>query len=183
MRFDSSREHISDIIKFMKKLDPKAVWLFFINFVFTGGVPLIILFTWLSIFVGDLSTENTLSVFNKFSYALWVIVPLYLVFYFIWAKLTYRFYKYELTQDGFRKELGVIYKKYVTIPYDRIQNVDINRGILARILGLSDLNIQTAGASTAYLSEGRLPGLSMQDEEELRDELIRRAKSSKSQGL
>ena len=119
------------------------------------------------------------------------IILLFATLLFFWAKLSYRFYKYELTDDGFRKELGVIYKKYVTIPYDRIQNVDIYRGILARILGLSDLHIQTAGASAqvsrygwlAGGAEGRLPGLSKEDAEKLRDELIRRAKQPRYQGL
>ncbi|MEK7680604.1 MAG: PH domain-containing protein [Patescibacteria group bacterium] len=87
--------------------------------------------------------------------------------------------------------MGVITKKYVTIPYDKIQNVDIYRGILARILGLSDLHIQTAGASLQIsrygllgaAAEGRLSGLSQADAEQLRDELIRRAKRTKDQGV
>ena len=79
--------------------------------------------------------------FSVWSFVGWlsIIIPIFLILCFIWAKLTYRFYRYESTDLGFRKESGVIYKKYVTIPYDRIQNVDIYRGILARILGLSDL--------------------------------------------
>ncbi len=88
---------------------------------------------------------------------------------------------------GFRKELGVIWKRYVTIPYDRIQNVDIYRGVIARLLGLSDLNIQTAGATfgsgRSAFSEGRLLGLSRDIAEKLRDELILRARHSKNQGL
>lgn len=112
-----------------------------------------------------------------------ILVFVSLILAFIWSKLTYRFYRYELTEAGFRKELGVIYKKYVTIPYDRIQNVDIYRGILARMLGLSDLNIQTAGASGAIGAEGRLPGLSREVAEQVRDELIKRARQSKGQGV
>jgi len=125
---------------------------------------------------------------DEFSFAflnwLWIIIPAFLVLCFVWAKLSYHFYRYELTEAGFRKELGVIYKKYVTIPYDRIQNVDIYRGIAARILGLSDLNIQTAGTSMQTMrGEGRLPGLSREVAEQLRDELIQRARQSKNQGL
>ena len=79
----------------------------------------------------------------------------------------------------------------MTIPYDRIQNVDIYRGILARLLGLSDLNIQTAGMSAIINrygvsgggAEGRLPALSREVAEQLRDELIQRARQSKNQGL
>lgn len=124
----------------------------------------------------------------------WLIIILaFLIFSWIWARWTYHFYRYELRDDGFRKESGVIWKKYVTIPSDRIQNVDIYRGLIARILGLSDLHIQTAGANgqeSRYGSfetgaEGRLPALSRQVAEQLRDELIRRARQSKtfSQGL
>ena len=97
---------------------------------------------------------------------------MFIIFCWIWAKLTYKFYKYELREDGFRKERGIIWKKYVTIPYDRIQNVDIHRGLVARMLGLSDIRIQTAGASKDLLSEGFLPGLSEQVARELRDELL-----------
>ncbi|MEK9151390.1 MAG: PH domain-containing protein [Patescibacteria group bacterium] len=177
----------------MKQLDPKAVWLFFIGFVLRWFLPLIIFSTYIVIVSGfsDVVEIAGDGISLSFLQWLWVIIPACLVFCFVWAKLTYHFYRYELTDAGFRKELGVIYKQYVTIPYDRIQNVDIYRGIVARILGLSDLNIQTAGASAVVTrygamgvgSEGRLPGLSREVAEQLRDELIQRARQSKNQGL
>ncbi|TSC68995.1 MAG: putative membrane protein [Parcubacteria group bacterium Gr01-1014_66] len=174
----------------MKQLDPRSVWLFFISFILRWFILLIILGAYLTVFLSGLR-DNTGDISFGFLNWLWIIIPALLVFFFVWAKLTYRFYRYELTDAGFRKELGVIYKKYVTIPYDRIQNVDIYRGILARILGLSDLNIQTAGASAVVGrygaagigAEGRLPGLSREVAEQLRDELIQRARQSKNQGL
>lgn len=123
----------------------------------------------------------------------WVVLAVlfFIILAFAWAKLSYHFYRYELTDLGFRKESGVIWKKYVTIPYARIQNVDINRGVLARILGLSDLHIQTAGSSASISrygasglsSEGRLPGVSKADAELLRDELVVRATKSAGQGV
>lgn len=177
----------------MKQLDPKAVWLFFISFVLRSFVPIIFLSIWGSALLGDISgnIDNGNGSSLDFLNWLWVIIPAFLVLCFIWAKLTYHFYRYELTDAGFRKELGVIYKKYVTIPYDRIQNVDIYRGILARILGLSDLNIQTAGMSAIVGrysisgggAEGQLPALSRKDAELLRDELIQRTRQTKNQGL
>ncbi len=171
----------------MKQLDPKAVWLFFFSFALRAFIPIIFLNIWGSTILGGSGGEFSFGFLNW----LWVIIPAFLVLCFVWAKLTYHFYRYELTDAGFRKELGVIYKKYVTVPYDRIQNVDISRGILARILGLSELNIQTAGTSAAVNSfgmmgggaEGRLPAVSKEDAEKLRDELIQRARQSKNQGL
>ncbi len=172
----------------MKSLHPNAVWLFFLSHFLRLFILLIFLgyqlFIVLPVMIasGNLFTYSLLSVFA-------VIFLIFLLY--IWSKLSYRFYKYELSENGFRKELGVIYKKYVTIPYDRIQNVDIHRGILARFLGLSDLNIQTAGSASqtsVFMSfsggaEGRLPGISKEDAEKLRDELIRRTKNSSNQGL
>src|SRR3989338_3080124 len=177
----------------MKQLDPKAVWLFFIGFVLRWTLPILFLGIWGSFSLGDIRANLDSASESSFGFLnwLWVIIPVFLVLCFVWAKLTYRFYRYELTDAGFRKELGVIYKKYVTIPYDRIQNVDIYRGILARVFGLSDLNIQTAGMSATVGrygvsgggSEGRLPALSKEDAERLRDELIQRARQNKNQGL
>ena len=101
-------------------------------------------------------------------------------FAYFWAELTYQNWKYELAEEGFKKESGVIWKKYVTIPYDRIQNVDIYRGLISRVIGLSDLQVQTAGFSSMGQygagAEGRLPGLSATQAEEIRDQLILRAK-------
>jgi len=173
----------------MQKLDPKAFWLFFSSSLIVG-LAMVIFFivligssmltflmaggeappTWLSILISSL------------------IFIAYIIFSYIWAKLTYHFWAYEFREDALRIEKGVIWKRYVSIPYERIQNVDIHRGVFARILGLSDLQIQTAGFSVSYGrgggagSEGRLPGLDQNKAEELRDELIRKAKGAK-QGL
>lgn len=172
----------------MQKLDPKAVWLFFIDSTLRWFIFILIFGIYIAFILADLGKGAPAFGFLKW---LWVIIPPLLIFFWIWAKLTYHFYRYELREDGFRKELGVIWKKYVTIPYDRIQNVDIYRGVIARILGLSDLNIQTAGASAQVSrygvwgagAEGRLPGLSREVAEQLRDEFIKRARQSRSQGL
>ncbi len=174
----------------MQQLNPKAVWLFFLSFILRWFFLLIFLSIWGSGFFGGL--RQGLNNGGGFSFGFlkgWLIIlPIFIILCFIWAKLTYRFYRYEITDSGFRKESGVISKKYVTIPYDRIQNVDIYRGILARLLGLSDLHIQTAGASAmggrhGIIAEGRLPGLSKETAEQLRNELIQRASKSKNQGL
>jgi uncharacterized membrane protein YdbT with pleckstrin-like domain len=177
----------------MKQLDPKAVWFFFINSVLSLLIPIVFLSVWGVVSLENVDDNTNTSSgfpFNLLGW-LWIIIPVFIIVCFVWAKLTYRFYRYELIDSGFRKESGVIYKKYVTIPYGRIQNVDIHRGILARILGLSDLNIQTAGLSASVSqngvisgeAEGRLPAVSKETAEQLRDELIARTLQYKNQGL
>lgn len=171
----------------MKQLDKKAVWLFFLNMLVGWLFMLVVFGTWLGVFL-----------IGQFGFSVGGILLLvfgallvFIGFSWIWAKLSYRYYRYELREDGFRKEQGVIWKKYVTIPYDRIQNIDIHRGVFARLFGLSDLQIQTAGASavmgrygaSGINAEGRLPGLSREVAEQLRDELVRRAREARTPGL
>lgn len=174
----------------MQQLDPKAVWLFFISISLRSIILILLVSSWFSSIVTALLHSGEGDAVLPWIIWFIIFVPLFLIVCFIWAKLSYHFYRYELTEDSFRKERGVIYKKYVSIPYDRIQNVDIYRGLLARMLGLSDLNIQTAGYSMPMRSfsmgggsEGRLPGLSKEVAENLRNELIKRAKQNRAQGL
>jgi uncharacterized membrane protein YdbT with pleckstrin-like domain len=174
----------------MKRLDPKAVWLFFISFVLKSFFIVLFFPVWAFLILGDIAGNKEVYIFD-FLVWYWVIVPVFIVICYAWARLSNYYYRYELAESGFRKESGVIYKRYVTVPYDRIQNVDIHRGIWARILGLSDLQVQTAGASASVSrygamglsAEGRLPGLSKEVAEQLRDELVERARHSRNQGL
>lgn len=174
----------------MQKLDPKAVWIFFFRFLFRGLFLFIFLGFWLGGIIASLAKKPGFPL--RLGHLWWVLLPFvfYIIFCWIWAKLTYRFWGYQLAGNAFKKEHGVIWKKYVSIPYERIQNVDIRRGVIARILGLSDLHIQTAGSSAVVYgkrmagvgAEGYLPGLERNKTEELREELVKRAKGAE-QGL
>lgn len=181
----------------MQQLHPKAIWLFFFKYlptyVFFGFFLCFFTFPVLGLiflpiaFIGGGDGPNVIGVVIAFFLGAITYLVVISGLAYLWAKLSYKYYKYELSELGFKKESGVIWKRYVTIPYDRIQNVDIYRGLLARLLGLSDLHIQTAGMSMpmqygAMQSEGRLPGLSPEIAEKLRDELIMRARQNKIQG-
>lgn len=172
----------------MKQLHPRAIWLFFLTSLARIGVWLLIILVYLSFISLELrSTDLSLSAQEESNASLiWTLlwgVGIVAVLY-VWARLTWYFYKYQLTETDVRKESGVIVKAYVSIPYDRIQNVDIYRGVIARLLGLSDLHIQTAGTSATFSryggsglgAEGRVPGLLAADAEALREELIQRSR-------
>lgn len=174
----------------MQQLDKKAVWLFFLSTLVRSISVSFIGIVWIIAMLaeGALSEDGLTSGLLFAFYALLALFLVVGIISYIWAKLTYHYYRYDLSELVFKKEHGVIYKKYVSIPYDRIQNVDIHRGILARLLGLSDLQIQTAGgismSSYGAFSEGRLVGLSKEEAERLRDEVIQRSRSSRNgQGL
>ena len=83
---------------------------------------------------------------------------------------------YALRDDDLLFRRGILFQRFVAIPYGRMQLVDINRGPLARALGLSELKFVTAAAASGVT----IPGLPEQDAEELRDTLVTLAESRRA---
>lgn len=79
-----------------------------------------------------------------------------------------RSYGYQLRADDVVFRRGVLYRRMVAVPYGRLQLVDISRGPLSRILGLAELRLVTAAASTGVT----IPGLPRDVADQLRDHLI-----------
>jgi membrane protein YdbS with pleckstrin-like domain len=83
---------------------------------------------------------------------------------------------YQLRDDDLLFRRGLLFQRFVSVPYGRMQLVDINRGPVSRILGLSDLRFVTAAASSGV----SIPGLPIDDAEELRDRLVELAESRRA---
>jgi membrane protein YdbS with pleckstrin-like domain len=83
---------------------------------------------------------------------------------------------YRLRDDDLLFRRGIMFQRFVAVPYGRMQLVDINRGPLARAVGLSELKLVTAAAA----SNITIPGLPEQDAEELRDRLVSLAESRRA---
>jgi putative membrane protein len=79
--------------------------------------------------------------------------------------------RYGFEGESLVVKTGIVWRQVRTIPVDRIQNVDFQRTLLHRLLGLADVKIDTA---TAASGEARLSALAVADAERLRAELIRR---------
>jgi membrane protein YdbS with pleckstrin-like domain len=104
--------------------------------------------------------------------------------------MAYNRWFYEFTKDNLKIERGIIWKRYSNVPYERVQNVDIRRGIIARMLGFSSVMIQTAGYSgaapgwqmrfgrarynSAMNTEGYIPAVDTEGAEKIRDFLMKR---------
>ncbi|MEK6890548.1 MAG: PH domain-containing protein [Nanoarchaeota archaeon] len=86
----------------------------------------------------------------------------------IYARMSYNRWFYEFNDDGLKLERGIIWKRYSNVPYQRIQNVDVRRGIIARMFGFSSIMIQTAGYSAQLSSEGYIPAVETNQAEKIR---------------
>jgi membrane protein YdbS with pleckstrin-like domain len=83
---------------------------------------------------------------------------------------------YQLRADDLVFRRGLAWQRFVAVPYGRMQLVDINRGPLARALGLSELRFVTAAASSTVV----IPGITAEEAEDLRDQLVSLAESRRA---
>jgi uncharacterized protein len=84
--------------------------------------------------------------------------------------------RYGLRDDDVVVQRGILFRRQVAAPYGRLQLVDISRGPLTRLLGLSELRVVTAAASSGVT----IPGLPIAEAENLRDHLIAVAESRRA---
>jgi membrane protein YdbS with pleckstrin-like domain len=156
----------------MKQLHPGAKWQF--------RIGIYVLLAFAGIFVSSFLGAFLIPIFGGSGFA--IVVIFWILFIFglgeIYAQLAYKNWKYKLSENNLKTEKGIVWKKYSSIPYERVQNIDIQRGILARILGFSSINIQTAGYSGYHgrglHSEGYIPAVSIKEAEEIREFLVKK---------
>jgi uncharacterized protein len=75
---------------------------------------------------------------------------------------------YVMREDDIVFRKGILFRRQVAAPYGRLQLVDVSRGPISRLLGLSEIRIVTAAASTGM----SIPGVPAAEAEALRDQLI-----------
>jgi len=165
-----------------KQLHAGARWFFRVRGYFTFLVLTWIL-GWILLFPLALATQ-----FNPLNHLFALILSYVIIIIIgseIYARMSYTRWFYEFAKDNLKLERGIIWKRYSNVPYSRVQNVDIQRGIIARLCGFSTVNIQTAGYSygpKANRSEGYIPAVNMDEAEKIRDFLMKKI-SKRNQGL
>lgn len=119
------------------------------------------------------------------AFAIIIMLAVSLLVTKVWAYLYWKRYSYEFLDDRIVIKRGVIGKKIANIQYERIQNVNIWKGILERVFGLHSIMIETAGGTQLQMgnygafsfSEGTIQGI--EDPQPIVDYLMKRAKGGK----
>ena len=75
-------------------------------------------------------------------------------------------FEYRVGADEIRIDSGILNRTHRSIPFDRIQDVDITQGPLARVLGLARVQFETGGGGGK--EEGVLQAISIKRAEDLR---------------
>ena len=112
------------------------------------------------------------------SLAVWAFVPVAVIaiLTLIFIPRRIRSIGYQLREDDLLFRRGILFQRFVAVPYGRMQLVDINRGPLTRALGLSELKFVTAAASTGVT----IPGIPEADADTLRDRIVALAETRRA---
>ncbi|MDA1029783.1 MAG: PH domain-containing protein [Bacteroidetes bacterium] len=94
-----------------------------------------------------------------------IIAGLYALFILPWIALYYIRFRYWVTPSELIVHSGVVTRRNRNIPIDRIQNIEIEQGLLQRLLGTAKVAVHTAGSSKA---EGVLEYVSLEEAHEIR---------------
>lgn len=91
-----------------------------------------------------------------------------LVLILVSSILSYLCFRYCSSEDSIAVKSGIIRKSQVDVKWDRVRAVNINRGPLDRLFGLSTVSLDTAGTAEA---EVVVPGLPITLAQEFRDRI------------
>ena len=123
------------------KLDKKSIYYRSLKNITTGGA--ILLFSGVTSFS---SLNILLAILVTAGLIASIVTTL------IWQYLIWKNYNFFIEKKKIRIESGVLRKQKREIPLRRIQNVDINRNIIHRILDIAEVKLETAGGSTTEAS-------------------------------
>ncbi len=146
---------------------------------------IVLIFPWLIMTLnGDLPISLVL-----LSLALIIVVLSFIII--LWAIMFYNRYLFCIGGDAVYINRGILWKRNVVIPYERIQHTSTTRGPIDMLLGLHILNIFTAGtgsvgarfggAASAFAAEGSIPGLA--DPKPFQDAIMEKVRALRGDGL
>lgn len=81
----------------------------------------------------------------------------------------YRAWGWRIDERVLETRSGLLFQRRRLLPLNRLQHVDLQRGPIERLYGLSSLVLHTAGTHSANLT---IPGLDAEEAVRLRDHLV-----------
>ena len=85
-----------------------------------------------------------------------------------WTALLWRSWRFEVGVSALHVRHGVVTTRSSTIPYRRVQHIDLESGPIERRLRLTTLVLRTASAS----SDSTVPGIDAGDADALRERIL-----------
>jgi uncharacterized membrane protein YdbT with pleckstrin-like domain len=115
-------------------LDLKPHWWFFWRHILVGSGLVVLFIVWAGPLGGNKWLGWPLGL-GILAWAAWVVYR-----YFVWT-----YTHFVLTDKRVISRSGIISKRGTEIPLERINNIDFHQGLIDRMLGAGDLDIESAG--------------------------------------
>ena len=96
-------------------------------------------------------------------------IILLIILQFFYSYLTYKKFKFSIQEDAFHLDHGVIKLSHVEIPFERIQNINLQQNVLQQLFNVVGFEIETAGEGTAEI---KIKALDKSFAKALKDKLI-----------
>ena len=106
-----------------------------------------------------------------------------LIIVLIWVPAAYRALEYYIQQDSVKMKGGVFWRKHVTIPNQKITNIDITQGPFERFLKIGTIHVQTAGAGGQQGQKAELKINGVREMGTIKDTIINNINTSTVTGV
>jgi len=113
--------------------------------VLLGSVCLITLVVIVALFVVNYNFQEVLPDFISYVY-LGLFLVFILIILFIWIGFSRR--KFSIREKDISYKSGVLIKKTTTVPFSRVQHVELDEAPISRLFKLASISVFTAGDSS-----------------------------------
>lgn len=120
--------------------------------------------------IGGYAAIGYFAVTGSWSLALLILAGMIMVMV-MGVFLYWRRFEYRVGANEIRIDSGILNRAHRSIPFDRIQDVDISQGPVARLLGLARVKFETGGSAGDKDDDGALAAIALDRAEALRDQV------------
>lgn len=128
-----------------KKIIKKTIssllgWFFAIIFLYAFGIALLVS----AQFMDSFKNIHIVSLLSWMTIGTIIVLLVLLIPTYIYQKLYFESYFYDLTEDFIIFRKGVVTPHEITIPYERIQDVYVDQDLFDRFFNIYDVHLSTA---------------------------------------
>lgn len=95
----------------------------------------------------------------------------------IMGVLGFKYKRFAIREKDIIFQTGLIFRKKIHVPFNRVQHVEVNQGVIDRYVDLAKLKIFTAGGSRSDLS---IPGLKNDDALKMKSFILQKTEEDES---
>lgn len=110
--------------------------------------------------------SNELFEVSEFSFAIYIIITALFAVIFFLKIISFKTRKYIVREKDLSYKSGLLFKKLTTVPFNRIQHIEIDQGPFTRMFHLVSLSVFTAGDSSDDL---KIRGLLKEEADQIND--------------